>query len=157
MSEQMAKSVATDGTEMGSLTGFLDFHAFAELAIRNLVLTLEYNTVNAHIAVNGTTIGGLQAEAFYAMANYRFTDWFAMGLYGAGYYSDRHDRSNSDPSKRQYDGALSFRFDINQYMLVKFEGHYLDGTALVLADLNPDSTILDTHGLAFLTRATFVF
>jgi len=160
MTEQMMKTFTATPTGNIELDfkNFFYWQAFAELTIDDFVFTAEYNHLDFDFrGPDGTLISKTRTEGFYAMATYRLTDWFAMAVYGAGYYADRTKRSSTDPANRQYDGALSFRFDVNQYMILKLEGHYLDGTALVNAALNPDPTKLDTHGLAFITRATFVF
>ena len=76
---------------------------------------------------------GLSAKGWYTSASYRFTDWFVLGTY----YSKTKSASamargpqTEDLTGRTYqdDLCLSARFDINEYMTFKLEGHDIKGT-----------------------------
>jgi len=85
------------------------------------------------------------AKGWYASASYRFTDWFVLGTYysktktisaadgAAGPGGDAGaggGTSSEDMTGRAYqnDLCLSTRFDINEYMVFKLEGHTIKGT-----------------------------
>ena len=59
----------------------------------------------------------------------------------------------------QHDVALTLRFDINRYWLVKLEGHYMRGTAQLSPDINDNRprTELDPSWLLFLAKTTLYF
>lgn len=79
-------------------------------------------------------------EGYYANIIYRFTDWFEAGIYHSVYYADKNDRNGKgytpSHSAWQKDSCLSLRFDISNNWVMKFEGHYIDGTAILLKTHN---------------------
>src|SRR5690606_9628831 len=83
----------------------------------------------------------LQSEGMYVMVAHRITPWFHPGAYYALAYPNVEDRSGPDAS--QHDVAGTLRFDINNHWLVKLEGHYMNGTAILNRPLN-DNQPLDT-------------
>ena len=74
-------------------------------------------------------------EAYYVLANYRFTAWFELGTSYAVDYMNKDDRDGDSykergqPRARAWlkDLAVSARFDLNEYWLIKLEGHWLNG------------------------------
>jgi hypothetical protein len=105
----------------------------------------------------------VDAEGYYASASYRFTDWLEVGAYYSEYYPDKDDRDGDqlavfgweDFRAWEKDFALTARFDINEYWLLKLEGHALDGAAGLLAGDNPDG--LDQHDFLLAAKVTFNF
>jgi hypothetical protein len=59
----------------------------------------------------------------------------------------------------QRDLALSFRFDLNEYWLLKLEGHYMNGTAALDPALNggQQQKALAKDWAAFLVKTTAYF
>jgi hypothetical protein len=96
-------------------------------------------------------------ERYYAMASYHVTPWFTPGAYYSVYYPNterRHGREN-----RQRDLAVTFRFDVNQYWLLKLEGHWMNGTAALDKAVNHGTELdaLDKNWAAFLVKTTAYF
>jgi hypothetical protein len=96
-------------------------------------------------------------EAAYVMGSYRLTDWFAPGLYYSLYYRDIDNRSGRD--KSAHDVAATLRFDINSWWLVKLEGHFISGTALLNPAINDNRplTSLEQNMGAFFMKTTAHF
>jgi hypothetical protein len=88
-------------------------------------------------------------EGYYFLASYRINDWFEVGTYYNVLYSDKDDR-DGDRYKAagqaaakawSKDFALTTRFDINDNMILKLEGHLMDGLYGVEYDkADPDDT-----------------
>ena len=74
------------------------------------------------------------AERMYALIAYRVTGWLQPGAYYALYFPDEENRSGRE--RQQHDLAVSVRFDIGVHWLIKLEGHYYNGTAVLRAQLN---------------------
>jgi hypothetical protein len=101
------------------------------------------------------------AERFYAMATYRVSRYFELGLYYAVSHADVNDRDGEENPRftepiqgYQRDLAASFRFDVNEYWLWKLEAHYIDGVAELQStvNLNPKR-----HWGLFLLKTTVLF
>ncbi len=88
----------------------------------------------------------MASERFYLMAAYHVTSWFTPGIYYSVLFSNADDRQGHNaPASTvpgspplghgayQHDLALTQRYDLNQYWLLKLEAHYMHGTA----DLSP--------------------
>ncbi len=83
-------------------------------------------------------------EGWYVLGSYRFCDWFELGSYYSVYHPDREDKDGNNREAEglpdflawQKDWALSLRFDINEWWLVKFEAHVIDGAGLVFLSDN---------------------
>ncbi|MEN8140028.1 MAG: hypothetical protein ABFR97_02270 [Thermodesulfobacteriota bacterium] len=85
-----------------------------------------------------------EAEGYYINASYIVTDWLEMSLQYEVYYRNRDDKDGHlpknpmDPSLGLMDHgawqkawALAARFDVTDFWLIKLEGQYIDGTALL--------------------------
>jgi hypothetical protein len=93
-------------------------------------------------------------EAWYAGAAYRFNKWLEVGSYYTEFYQDATSTSPSDGSQK--DLALSFRFDPKPWWILKVEGHYIRGTALL--NDNADNPARNDDGWFMLTlKTTFSF
>ncbi|MBN2382888.1 hypothetical protein JXQ70_08395 [bacterium] len=96
-----------------------------------------YNeTLAALIGFTGIPDLNMDAGAWYAQANYQFTNWFAALLSYGEYYSDWHDKKGDDldpdvekATAYQKDLQLALRFDLNSNWNIKVEAHSIDGTA----------------------------
>ncbi len=116
-----------------------------------LLLAAEYGRwyldYNSQIPVLNATAWN---ERAYVMMSYRITDWFTPGLYYSLLYATVDDRESRE--RQQHDLALTLRFDINEYLLVKLEGHYMHGTAALNSALNggtPNSELLENWAVFF--------
>jgi hypothetical protein len=56
--------------------------------------------------------------------------WLELGSYFSDYQFQVSDRFGVN-KKKQRDYALSVRFDVNEHLLFKIEGHYYDGSGQV--------------------------
>jgi hypothetical protein len=131
-----------------------------EYVLRDLWLAVEYTQTYAELdsptprlfQVNEATGDGL-----YGMAAYRVASWFQPGIYYAVRFTDTKDRDRR--SKHLHDTALTLRFDINDYWLVKLEGHYLHGTSGLSAALNDGvpPTQLEPDWFLFIAKTTAYF
>jgi hypothetical protein len=90
------------------------------------------------------------SERFYGMTSYHVTPWFTPGVYYSALFPNVDDRLGRRDFYQQ-DVAGTLRFDINQYWLVKVEGHFMHGTAGLSRPLN------DNRPLQDLTRDWGVF
>ncbi len=138
----------------------------AEYTWDNLVISSEYKLLltERHLESNSVIISPevkRDSEGYYFSASYRFTDWFELGAYYSVYYPDKDDKNgekaapNPDYSAWSEDSALSVRFDINERWIFKLEGHYIDGTGLILNADNPDG--VDKNWFLFAAKTTFYF
>jgi len=91
------------------------------------------------------------------MASYRVTPWFTPGAYFSIYYPNKDQKAGR--AAFQHDLALSTRFDITQNWLVKLEGHWMKGTAVLDSSLNDGKALadLDKNWAAFLVKTTAYF
>ena len=86
---------------------------------------------------NGTDVSRSRrmAQGWYVGSAYRVTKWFEPGLYYGEFYNNAADRSGEklavSSDGYQKDLALSLRFDITSWWVMKLEGHQIHGTALL--------------------------
>lgn len=115
----------------------------AEYTWNDLVLSSEYLTYKIESNM-GTGWSETTSEGYYFSAAYRFTDLFSIGAYYSIYHPNKDDRDGDTFAVKhdawEKDLALTFRFDINEYIIFKLEGHLVDGTARVNATDNPVRT-----------------
>ena len=152
-----------------------------EYTYENFVFTAEYTRYFSKFKSNANEVGTvpnsfLNQESFYVQASYRFSDWMQM----AAYYSVQFDpdcrdglngtgcdyapdlQNNPEQLQPRHDAwqkdlALALRFDVNDYWLVKLEGHFIDGTARVYETLNPDKDYLERYWTMFGVKTTLTF
>jgi hypothetical protein len=120
------------------------FVASAEYTWNNLLLVAEYMWAERELdyaSQAGPVHEVHKPDGWYLGASYRFTDWFELGGYYSEYYPEKTDRDGDsinpntglpvfDPSHRAYlkDICLTTRFDITEYLVIKLEGHQMDGS-----------------------------
>lgn len=125
------------------------------------LLAVEYAESKSEQTAMGETVGETTAQGYYAMLSYRLSEWFELGGYASFGFPDKDDRDGDgfkaigEPEEKAWmrDYALTARFDINEYWIVKLEGHYLDG----LANVEPAGDDLDPDGFLLAIRTTFTF
>jgi len=124
----------------------------AKYTLGGLTLAGEYARMQAHAtltglpAVLGNNDTDYATEGWYLQAGYRFCPLFELGSYYSVYYPDRADKAGHDRETQglddftawQKDLAVSLRFDLNEWWLIKAEAHFLDGTGLLYQSDNPD-------------------
>jgi hypothetical protein len=133
--------------------------ASAEYQAGDLLVAAEYSRWIANLKSKVPTLlpEDTTNERYYVMGSYRVTPWFTPGAYYSGYYAnvdERHGRA-----AYQHDVAGTLRFDVNQYWLVKLEGHWMHGTAALDSSLNDDKPLseLALNWGAFLLKTTAYF
>jgi len=108
------------------------------------------------VTAPGSVIGW---DGWYVSAARRLNAKFELGAY-YGYLENRFaSATTADAQKHQIDYALSLRYDINEHVLVKIEGHYLDGTYQTFNTTripNPPATRKDNNML-FAVKTTLSF
>lgn len=114
-----------------------------EYTFKDLVLAAEYQlddytvTAEYHNPLIENFVSKQQSDGWYVSATYRFTDWFELGGYYYEIYADRHHRDGStfmdigvgaDWQTWQKEKVLTLRFDPIRNLVLKLEGHLIDGT-----------------------------
>jgi len=127
----------------------------------DLLLAAEYERGYVRFANSTDTAlfpnKAMLSQGGYAMASYRLNDWLQPALYYSMTVPDINLTTGRE--NHQDDLSLTLRFDINPYWIVKIEGHYMMGTAILDTALNggtAKSALDDTWG-AFLLKTTAYF
>jgi hypothetical protein len=154
-------SVLAGTTPVSVKLPFSTWLSSIEYSSGELVLSAEYMRRYIRIAdssdpallPNSLTI----SQGGYLMGTYRVSDWFEPGLY----YSVTFPNLNSTSGRENHlhDIAATLRFDINQFWIVKAEGHFMRGTGglnTALNDGTPLSRLEETWG-AYLLKTTAYF
>jgi len=142
----------------------------AEYSIGNLNASFEYqiSTGNVFTEIDMTNIVGIptinkleseiDVDSYYGQVSYRFCRWFETGLYYSVNNAEKMDPTINKPDYAdwQKDMALCTRFDINDFWLMKFEVHQLNGVGQVLDILQPEE-YKGKNWTAFVFKTTFSF
>ncbi|HEV2694322.1 MAG TPA: hypothetical protein VG347_15620 [Verrucomicrobiae bacterium] len=142
----------------------MEEHYSLEYVVKSWTFQAEYkySAYQNHDEVNGvigpTTHTG--TDVWYVGASYRFNKWFEAGTYYTEDYANVDDRDGGSTTPKsdayQKDLALSLRFDPKPWWVLKVEGHYIQGTAL-LAD-NAHNPVRNNNGWFMLAvKSTFSF
>jgi hypothetical protein len=85
-------------------------------------------------ATNGASLGTSPRNAWYVMGSYRLTDKLTLGSYfsrvAGTSFNETFRWVYYDPSKPEFysnDTVANARYDVNRFVYVKLEGHYIDG------------------------------
>jgi len=120
--------------------------ASVEYTVRDLLLAAEYSrwrvrteSSNPSLVPEGLTF----SERAYALASYRVNSWLQAGAYYSLLFPNVSRRGTL--AGRQHDAALTLRFDINRFWLVKVEGHYMHGMAGLSSSLNGNQPLSSLH------------
>jgi hypothetical protein len=179
-SEQIAQ-LQMAGQLPSDFSGTLKFQIPATLSVasieysaHDLLLASEYSRwwVSLNSTVPSFSVPETVSERFYLMAAYHVTPWFTPGAYYSLMFGNVDDRKGSSPpygtppgtpslgrGAYQHDLALSLRYDLNAFWLLKLEGHYMHGTAGLGSALNgnqPLSSLTEDWGV-FLVKTTAYF
>ena len=97
------------------------------------------------------------SERAYLSGSYRANQWLQAGAYYSRFVPNVDQRTW--PEGLQHDFALTLRFDVNAYWLIKAEGHYLRGTAGLSSSLNDNQSLraLEPHWALFALKTTASF
>jgi len=108
-----------------------------EYTVRDLLFAVEYSRWRVRTESSNSAIlpGTLTfSDRGYALASYRVNPWLQVGGYYSLFFPNAAQRRGIEG--RQHDVALTLRFDVNRYWLIKLEGHYMHGTASLSSSLN---------------------
>lgn len=148
--------------------------ASIEYSAHDLLLASEYSRwwVNLTSSVPSFSVPETVSERFYVMSAYHVTPWFTPGVYYSVMFANVDDRKGENPpygaapgspalgrGAYQHDLALTLRYDLNAFWLLKLEGHYMHGTAGLSSALNesqPLSSLTEDWGV-FLAKTTAYF
>jgi hypothetical protein len=130
-------------SEIATTTTFTyQWVASLEYARRDLLLAVEYSRWFTLVETTNTLVvpedPGTTSERGYLMLTYRFTPWFWPGFYYSFLFLNVDHRSNL--AMQQQDLSFTARFDINEYWLIKLEGHFMVGTGSLSPVLNDGRT-----------------
>ena len=102
---------------------------YAQYEKGKFTLSAEYRASPTRISM-GPTPANEPVHAWYTMASYRVTNKLTVG----SYYSDIRlfpaGGNSSNPSNYLEDVTANTRYDVNRFLYVKLEGHYMDGNGL---------------------------
>jgi hypothetical protein len=135
--------------------------ASAEYVVRDFVFAAEYSRwivktesdTPARFPDSSNT-----SERAYALATWRINPWLQTGAYYSLVFPDVDHRGRGRET-RQNDTALTLRFDVNRYWLIKLEGHYMHGTAALSSSLNGNLKlgVLEPDWALFALKTTAYF
>lgn len=141
-----------------------------QFRVKLWVASLEYQAGDLSVAAEYSRwIGAFKSQApallpphvvnerYYGMVSYHVTPWFTPGAYYSVYYDNVEHRDARKDYQR--DLALSVRFDLNRYWLLKLEGHWMNGTLALEPSLNDGTArqAMDKNWSAFLAKTTAYF
>lgn len=134
--------------------------ASAEYAVHDVVFAAEYSrwqvkgeSSNAAVFPDSSTT----SERAYVLASYRISPLVQVGAYESLYFPNVDHRAGRET--RQSDTALTLRFDVNRYWIIKLEGHYLHGTAALSSSMNDNLPLqnLEPDWALFAVKTTVYF
>jgi hypothetical protein len=134
--------------------------ASTEYVWRDLLVAAEYSRWSVRVESSDPSSfpeSSTTSERGYLLGTYRVTSWLQAGSYYSLFFPNVDRRTGRDAL--QHDVALTLRFDVNPYWLIKLEGHYMHGTAGLSSSLNdnqPLSALTPTWGL-FTVKTTALF
>ncbi len=94
---------------------------------------------------------------WYGMLNYQASDKVQVGGYYSKYYPDYGVREGDGFDYYMNDVAFTVRYDINDYWLVKLEGHLMKGVGGVSGAANVGSAFDEESWNLFGVKSTFFF
>jgi hypothetical protein len=65
----------------------------------------------------------------YVSASYRISKWLELGTYHSRFYRV-WNVNHGDPKNHVFDQAITARFDLDRYVDLKVEGHFMDGAPI---------------------------
>jgi len=116
----------------------------AEYTTDQWLIASEYSETDRTTTMFGSTTLDGPTQSWYVMVCYNpFDDWTFSLLYDE-FFRMKHDKhSDERPQAEPYTGwrkdiGAGVRYDLNDWCNLKFEYHYVDGTAMQLSVINDD-------------------
>jgi hypothetical protein len=94
---------------------------------------------------------------WYGMATYQVSDKVQLGGYYSKYYPNYMVRDADGFAHYLNDVALTVRYDVTDYWLLKLEGHFMSGTGDVNSADNPGVSYDEENWNLFGVKSTFYF
>jgi hypothetical protein len=105
-----------------------------EYAVHDLLLQAEFASSRAALGSDNQAVfpnRTVVSDAGYGLVAYRVRRWLQPGAYYSLAYYNRNLGAEQDDRNVQHDLAATVRFDINNFWIVKLEGHFMHGTELI--------------------------
>jgi len=141
------------------------FQYFTQYGVGNLKVDAEYKHFNRdHLIRNFNSEDVADVHAWYVSGSYRVMKRLELGTYYSRYTITSTFLGLVDtslPSGHDYDKVISSSFDINRYVNVKVEGHFMDGYGFgpypngFYPQVNPKGFAPTTKGLVIKTGFNF--
>jgi hypothetical protein len=134
--------------------------ASAEYLVRDFLFAAEYSRWLVKAESSSPSLfpeSSTTSERAYLSGSYHANPWLQAGAYYSRLVPNVDRRTW--PDGVQHDFALTLRFDVNPYWLIKVEGHYLRGTAGLSSSLNDNRSLraLEPHWALFAVKTTASF
>jgi hypothetical protein len=131
-----------------------------EYTVHDLLLQAEFASSRSVLSSDNQSLAPnrvLVSEAGYGLAAYRVRRWLEPGIYYSLAYYDRNLGAEQDDRNVQHDLAATLRFDVNNFWIVKVEGHFMHGTELINAGSPQDVLTNPVDWGVFLVKTTGYF
>jgi hypothetical protein len=110
---------------------------FGQYTWKKLMVASEWNRQASPGTLNLTErpVSSISTDTrgWYGMATYKFTSKLSAGAYNSEFFD--HD-APLGPARYTKDWTISGRYDVNEYIYVKADEHFIDGTNLSLDSLS---------------------
>jgi hypothetical protein len=148
-------TLVRNGAEYIDDTDFPAWVGGLEYAWGNATIVAEYKESSFKSKIYDFT-----SQYYYGLLAYRLTDWLELATSYSVTYVNKADREGNNyffpgPKAQAWskDLALSARFDINEFWVVKLEGHWMNG----LYGVSNYGENPDEHGFLGAAKVTFSF
>jgi hypothetical protein len=105
----------------------------------------------------GTTGSNSHVNNWYVSVARRLNDKFEVGAYYDVQENGTPTAGTPDVENHNRDLALSFRYDLNEHVTIKIEGHTIDGVYNMFNTPRTPNPSLDNHTNYFAVKTTFSF
>jgi len=131
-----------------------------EFTYRAFQFVAEYSKLWAKAESSDTSVypeGAQTSEKYYAMATYKVRPWLHPGVYYSAAYPYENVRTSRQDQWIDYAGFV--RIDLYSNWLLKFEAHYMDGTAALIPSYNGGTSTanMPRNWALFLAKTTVSF
>jgi hypothetical protein len=132
---EQASAGLNGGSE--SFAAWNNLSYFGQFNHKKLMMAAEWNRQASPGTLNLTGLPAssisTDARGWYGMLSYKINGKFSAGAYNSQFF-DRDAPLGTDRFTK--DWTISGRYDVNQFIYVKAEEHFVDGSALSLDSLN---------------------
>lgn len=137
------------------------YHTISAEYVRNQwTFAAEYQRVGGDFVATtpfGATVSKSEVTNWYVAAARRFHEKFEVGAYFAQQRNSRPAAASPSSANHNNDWTLSLRYDVNEHITVKAEGHYIDGTYNVFNTPRTPNATIDNTSTLFALKTTLSF